>query len=212
MFTQGFLMALLTLGCAIPASASLTTCTTQDCLSDPDDTFSNVSFAAGSLGTSTTDFGVIFSTNGAGFTGAVNPTGWPSGSSEPALVSSAGVNTLTITLPSDVNAIEFAVGPQDFSAFTIAITDNDGGNYVNGSFFQTNVQNPIFFGAETTGSFTSFTITSQASIDKLTLDAIQIGEDAPATPEAATLLLVGTGLFAMGYIRRRRRAPRSAIA
>ncbi len=208
MLTQRFLVALLTISaCAIPASATLTTCTTENCLSVPGDTFSNISFAAGSLGTSTTASGVVFSTNGAGLTGEANPTGWPAGSSEPALVSSEGVNTLTITLPSDVNAIEFAAGLMDFDQLQISITDNAGGSYTYGGLSQSNIQVPVYFGVSTTGSFSTFTIGSVNSIDQLTLDDIEIGQlgsEPDAAPEAATMLLVATGLFAIGYFRRRR--------
>src|SRR5580698_8549644 len=133
MLTQRFLVSAFVLGCfwACPVSASLTTyCSVNLCTDQSNpltsfnaaataDTFSNIAFAQGNLGTSTSDLGVVFSTNGTGLTGMTNLSSWPAGS---ALVSNPGVNTLTITLPTAVSAVDFYQGPQDFSAFTISIT------------------------------------------------------------------------------------------
>jgi hypothetical protein len=213
MFTQRFLVSAFVLGCfcACPVSASLTTyCSVNLCTdqSNPPtsfaaattaDTFSNITFAQGNLGTSTSDLGVVFSTNGTGLTGMTNLSSWPAGS---ALVSNPGVNTLTITLPTAVSAVDFYLGPQDFSAFTISITDSNGATYTDGYFNESATLVPYFFGVTTDGSFTSFTITSQASPDKLSIDDMQIGSQETETPEVATLLLVATGLFLMGGARR----------
>jgi hypothetical protein len=208
MFTRKYLVAALILGgCSVPAFATLTTYSSMATFQSATatDTFSNIAFAQGNLGTSTTVGDVTFSTSGTSLNGALNFTGWPTGTTEPSLVSGAGINTLTITLPSDVTAIDFYDGPHDFSLFTIAITDSDGGTYSNGALFQTgSIANPLFFGVTTTGSFTSFTITTQASVDTMTLDDVQTGEGQSQTPEVETLLLVGTGLLGMGYFRRRR--------
>jgi hypothetical protein len=209
MFSQKFLISVL-LGCSgIPASAALTVCTTTpSCVTgaEPDDTFSNISVTQGNLSTSSTDDGVTF-TDLAGLTGVMGSSlmlnGWPAGT---AIESGSGVTTMTITLPSSVNAIDFYAGMQDFSFFTISVTDSTGGTYTSGSFEE--LGSPVFFGISTSSTFTSFTITSQGGPDQITLDDISFGTggsqggDPAPTPEAATLLLVATGLFLMRYARR----------
>jgi hypothetical protein len=218
------LSAILVACCAVPASATLTTycvpgpsCTeannsaaSSDFTSATSaDTFSDINVTQGSLGDNYTDAsGLIFS-DPLGLLGSPNPSGWPTGTA--VVGSSTGDGTtLTVTLPTSVDAIEFYVGMQDFSNFTISVTDNSGGTFSSGWFAQTNVSVPQFFGVTTDSYFTSFTITSQASPDKITLDDIMIGSsggsDASPAPEATTLLLVGTGMFLMGYIRRRTHA------
>lgn len=208
MFTQKFLISVILVGicCAVPASAALVTCTTVSCFAAAStaDTFQNIDVTAGSLGDSYTDPTTAEFEDLMGLNGIVNPTGWPTGT---AIAANAGANTMTITLPSSVNAIEFYGGALDFTDMTLSVTDSTGGTYTNGLFGQTNVMNPLFFGVVTNSTFTSITITSYASVDQITLDDISVGsagsgEPAP-TPEAATLLLVATGLFMMSYFRRR---------
>src|SRR5271156_3218497 len=124
MFSKKFLISVLILGyCAIPASATLvgycsvaTVCDTSGfATATAGDTFSNISVTAGNLvGDDYTDLGASFS-DPAGITLDTSLSGWPAGG---AIVANAGVNTMTITLPSIVNAIEFYVGSQDFSNFT----------------------------------------------------------------------------------------------
>jgi hypothetical protein len=222
MFTKKFLLlAIVVACCTVPASATLTTyCTNvgtgcQDPNASSDftaattaDTFSDISVTQGSLTTSYTDAsGLIFS-DPLGLLGTPNPSGWPTGTAVVGSTSSSGT-TMTVTLPSSVDAIEFYVGMQDYSYFTISVTDNSGGTFTNGSFEQTNLSVPLFFGVTTDSDFTSFTITSQGPGDKITLDDIMIGSAGASdasTPEATTLLLVGTGMFLMGYFRRRTHA------
>jgi hypothetical protein len=221
MLTQRFLISAIVVACgAIPASATLTTycsnvgpgCGDPSASSDftsatSSDTFSDISVAQGGLGNSYTyESGLMFS-DPLGLLGTPNPSGWPAGT---AVASNAGVSTMTITLPTSVNAIEFYVGMKDFSNFTISVTDNSAGTFSSGWFAQTNVSVPLFFGVTTDSYFTSFTITSQASPDKISVDDMMIGSagasDASA-PEVTTLLLVGTGMFLMGCFRRRFYAP-----
>src|SRR5262249_46640714 len=106
-----------------------------------------------------------------------------------------------ITLPATVNAVDFYVGPQDFTPFEIAVTDDGGSHFLSDGFEE--LSTPVFFGVTTTGSFTSFTITTFANPDMTTLDDVAVGQGMTQTPEAATFLLVGSGLFCMGYFRRR---------
>ena len=214
MFRQKFLISVVVAGCcAIPASAALVGyCGAGPCSASSGfaaatatDTFQNIDVTTGILiGDSFTDLGADFS-DPAGLSLVTSLGGsWPAGG---AIVAHAGVNTVTITLPSAVNAVAFYVGSQDYSFFTITVDDGSG-PYVNG-YLEGSATSGAFFGITTTASFTTFTITSQASVDTLTLDNISIGSaGAGETPEAATLLLVATGLFLMGWMRRR--TPRRA--
>jgi hypothetical protein len=220
MFTQKFLISVILVGicCAIPASAALVTyCGVTGCSDSSSffasattgDTFQNIDVTANSLGTSYTD-----ATTGAefedpmGLNGIASPTGWPAGT---AITTGAGVSTMTITLPSSVSAIDFYVGMMSYSNFTISATDSTGGTFSSGYFAQTSLTTPLFFGITTNSTFASFTITSQGPGDEITLDDISVGSQEAPTPEAATLLLVATGLFMMSYFRRRR-APAQAAS
>ena len=228
MFSHRFLISVLVLACcAAPAPAALVTyCTVTGC-SDPSsgftgattsDTFNSIAVTQGNLGTSFVDVGLDFS-DPATLTGSLTPpSGWPTGATIVSGTSSTG-NTLTITLPSSVDAIDFYVGMQAYDNFTISVTDSTGGTYTDGYFNETTTggPNPLFFGITTTSTFTSFTITSQTSADKITLDDISFGSagsDPAPTPEVATLFLVGTGLSLMVYGRRktqRRQAARRGM-
>lgn len=218
MFFQKYLISGLLVACAIPASAaSLTTfcvpgppcsyanssaASTAFNTATSSDTFGNISVAQGNLTPSYTDLASGLEFNDLlGLTGISNPSGWPSGT---AVTAGAGISTETITVPSGVSAIEFYVGMQDFSNFTISVTDSTGGSFLSGYFAQTSLAIPLFFGVNTTSTITSFTITSQGGPDKITLGNISVGSaDTPAVPEIGTLLLVGTGLLLVGYARRR---------
>ena len=223
MFTPKILVSAIVLACyTVPASATLTTycsnpgpgCTeASNSAASSDftsattaDTFSDISVAQGSLGDSYTDAsGLVFS-DPLGLTGTANLSSWPTGTAVAGNTTSSGT-TMTVTLPSSVNAIEFYAGMQDFSNFTISITDNSGGTFTSGWFVESFPGTPVFLGVTTDSYFTSFTIASQGPGDKITLDDIMIGSagasDPSPTPEATTLLLVGTGMFLMGYFRRR---------
>jgi hypothetical protein len=212
MFVKKFLISVLVIGCcAIPASAAMvgycsasTPCVPSAgfAAATAGDTFQNITVSAGSLGTNFLDASGADFSDPAGLTGVLSLAGWPAGG---AIVAGTGINSITITLPTAVNAVEFYAGAQDYSNFTITVDDGSG-PYANGYLTGTPTSG-AFFGITTTASFTSFTITGQSTIDKLTLDDISIGSagssDVSPTPEAATLLLVGTGLFMMGYLRRR---------
>jgi hypothetical protein len=225
MFTQKFLMSAIVVACcAVPASATLTTycvpgplCTygsssaasSAFTAATTSDTFSDINVTQGNLNDSYTDTSGLIFGDPLGLLGTPNPSGWPAGTAV-AGNSGSGGTTLTVTLPSSVDAIEFYTGMQDFSYFTITVTDNTGGTFASGYFEQNNVSVPLFFGVTTDSYFTSFTITGQASSDKITLDDIMIGSsgasDSSPAPEATTLLLVGTGMFLIGYVRRRTHA------
>jgi hypothetical protein len=218
MFAQKFLISVLLLAfcCAIPASAALTTCTNTSCFATDAtaeaDTFQNIDVTVGGLPNPYTDLGAEFG-DPAGLDGISDATGFPSEVSIEA--SATGASTITITLPSSVNAIEFYAGTQsDYSNFNISVTDNSGGTYSSGLFEQIPA-GAAYFGVSTDSSFNTLTITSYIPGNVITIGDISIGTaasdgggDPSPTPEAATLLLVGTGLFLMSYLKRR--TPRRA--
>jgi hypothetical protein len=194
-------------GCSIPASAALTTYSTPTTFqaATSGDTFSNIVFAQGNLfATDTGDLGVDFSTSGPDLTGLTNISGWPAGT---ALVStnSSGGNTLTITLPGAVDAISLYIGlTTTDSNVQISVGDSGGGAPDSFSASPTTIiTSPYYLGIVTDSSFTTFTIQSFGPSDHAAIDDMQIGQAQAQTPEVATLLLVGTGLLAMGYVRRR---------
>lgn len=217
MLFQKYLISGLLVACAIPASAALTSfcvpgpscsyanssaASTAFNTATSSDTFENISVTQGSLTPSYTDLASGLEFNDLlGLTGTGNPSGWPSGT---AVTTGAGVSTETITVPSGVSAIEFYVGMQDYSNFTISVTDSTGGSFSSGWFAQSNLAVPLFFGVSTDSTITSFTITSQGGPDKITLDNISVGSgsDTSAVPETGTLLSIGTGLLLLGYGRR----------
>ena len=225
MFSHRFLISVLVLACcAAPAPAALVTyCTVTGC-SDPSsgftgattsDTFNSIAVTQGNLGTNFVDVGVDFS-DPATLTGMTTLAGWPAGGAIVSGTTAPSGNSLTITVPTSVDAIDFYVGLQAYDYFTITVTDSTGGTYTDG-YFSSTPTSAAFFGITTTSTFTTFTITSQSSADKITLDDISFGSagsDPAPTPEVATLFLVGTGLSLMVYGRRktqRRQAARRGM-
>jgi hypothetical protein len=195
MFVQKFLISMLIAGCcAIPASASsLVTYTSSSAFAAAtvgDDPLSNLVVTAGGLGTSFTDLGVNFSDPDQ-LQGITDLGGWPAGT---AISDYSGdFAAISITIPSTVNAIGFYVSG---GGVNISVTDSTGGAYLNMPLASG------FFGVATDSTFVTFDIS--AASGQLVLGDIMVGTaDAAPTPEAATLLLVGTGLFMMGYLRRR---------
>jgi hypothetical protein len=209
MFNQRFLISVLVVigcCCAIPSSAALVTYASGAALTaaTPDDTFQNIDVTAGSLGASFTDDGITFGESD-GMTGVTGLSGFMG----VALTSTFGaVSTITISFPSGVNAIEFdADGEESGSDVYVFAEDSDGS--INPELVQSG-STPSFFGVTTTDStFIAFSVANESlNPARLAIGDIMIGSptgggDPSPTPEAATLLLVATGLFAMGYFRRR---------
>ncbi len=203
------LASLLVLACgAIPASATLTTYTTQSSFNAATtaQSFQNITFPSGSDGTSYTDptSQVVFS-SGNGLTGITAPTGWPTDSSLEISPNASAINILSIVLPSLVTSVSLFVGPQDFSAFNIDITAAGGNSYHNGGEIQTgSVMNPVFFGITSDTAFSTFTITTFANVDHIAIDGVQVGQsqEQAQTPEVATLLMIGSGLLMLRFGRR----------
>ena len=207
MSTQRFLISVLLLGVwsTCPASANILTYTDPATFGSAtgSDTFSSLTFAQSSLGNSTTNDGIAFSSGNAGLTGVLGSSfsGWPADSAVQMQDNNgAQSNTLSLTIPTGVVAIEFYFGSTTTdNGFTITVTDNSAGSYTH--TWNINFNSPQYIGFVTDSSFATFTISTDVSADRLTLDDIQIGQAAP-TPEIATLLMVATGLFFIRVAKR----------
>ncbi len=213
MFTQRFLVSALLLGCgAIPASATLTTYTDLPTFTSATSgqTFQNITFPSGSDGTTYTDptSGVVFS-DITGLLGASSPSGWATGSTlEANHCTTGGGCTLTISLPGTVTSVGLFVGTDNFQPFQISVS-----NGTDPTFSANQAQNPattpFFFGFNSTVPFSTFTISSEDNVSSLFLDSMEIGTsggsgptDPSDTPEAATLLMIGSGLTMLHCGRR----------
>jgi hypothetical protein len=207
MFNQKFLISVLVLGCcAVPGSASLITYTDPVAFAaaTSGDAFSDIAVTQGTnIGTSYTNDGVDF-TDSLNLDGTQNLAGWPAGQVITAVAGAfngASTNTITISLPSAVTAIEFYTYDSQYNYIYFSI--NDGSGTIT-PYLNPTTSAPLFYGVTTTSSFISFSLSDEEGVGQLAIGDIRIGEaDPPPTPEAATLLLVGTGLFLMGYWRRR---------
>lgn len=204
MFTQKFLTVTVVavLGCAVPASADIVGYTTTGSFAAATtaDTFSDISFTQGNLGTSTSDLGVVFSspggltgTTGTGLISSLGP-GWVSGS---ALQTNTTGDTMTISVPAGVTAVSLYFGSDD-TDFELTVTDNGGGSPDTLNFPESD--SPVFVGLVTNSSFNTISIIDTDEGGKVGIDDMQIGGQ---TPEVATFLLVASGLLGMGYLRRR---------
>lgn len=196
-------VVLAVLGCAVSASAAIVGYTSPSgfAAATNEDTFSSISFTQGSLGLSTSEMGVVFSSNGAlvGTTGAgvdsaFSQSGWPSGS---ALEESTVGDSISITIPAGVTAFSLYFGSSDDDA-EILVTDTSGGGGPD-TYALYSEDGAGFAGFVTNTSFNTITIIDQGSEGNVAIDDMQA-----QTPEVATLLLVGTGLLGMGYMRRRK--------
>ncbi len=185
-------------------------CTTTSCFAAAStaDTFQNIDVTAGSLGDSYTDPTGLEFTDSFGLTGVVSLAGCPGGTAITA--SNTGANTINVLFPSGVDAIEFYADAQlQYSDVYVSVTDSSG--TIETTLYEASAATPLFFGVTTTDStFTSFSISTDfPNPAQVALGDIFVGSGGPGpgdpspTPEAATLLLVATGLFMMSYFRRR---------
>lgn len=205
MNAKRLLISILVLGLrALPAYASLLTYSTASSFNaaNTDQTFQNISFAQGNLGTSFTDAltSVVFSAS-AGMTGAMQPSGWPAGTVVE-ITNSPNTNTITVTPPSSVRSVAFYAGSGlAFNTFNIAASNTGGDNFNNGSFQQSSSTAPVFFGVRSDTPFVSISVQTFGSnpvpVSDI-LDDVEVGSP-EQTPEAATMLLIATGLFMIRY-------------
>ncbi len=133
-----------------------------------------------------------------------NTAGSWNGGTDPALRNSSTgfVDQITATLPPGVYAIAFDIlMPQNISTSsltTLGVVINNGSPQMTAT--AVNLPGSVFFGYRSATAIRSVTIFSGNSFELLGIDNFELG--APAS-EAATLLMVGSGLLILQWMRRR---------
>ena len=104
---------------------------------------------------------------------------------------------MNVTLPGATTAVSFFVVGNSGGTITI-----NGSNVPNTPLNMTG--SPVFFGAlaGVSTNITSFTITSTSPVTISSFDIFS--ESGASAPEASTLVLIGSGLLALGFLGRRR--------
>jgi hypothetical protein len=119
-----------------------------------------------------------------------------------------------ISLPSTIVAFAFYIASPQGEMVTVSFS----GNGAPSSTQFTAASSGVFFGATTDAPISAFTITGATFFDTIALDNFEIASgntQVSNTPEAATFLLIGSGLVFMRLLRRRARtqpAKRGAVA
>lgn len=113
--------------------------------------------------------------------------------------------SIQVTLPANVRA--FGVDVNSASAIGVTIDYTAGGNFTH---LATPAGTSGFFGVRTDAPITNLVLYTGVTT-KISVDNFEIGTQAD-TPEVATLLLIGTGLIAMRWLRRRQRQRQLAVA
>ena len=201
---QRIIVSILVLGAlfALPASATTLTYTSQATLetNNTDLVFTIVDFSAfvgQSLLTSIDVGGLIFTDSGGTLSVFDSHT----------LKQTNGTGTISVTLPA--NALAFGVTLQNTPAFPITVDFTGDGIDSNNSITPT-----AYFGARDTTSLTGLTV-SEGFNSQMTLSDFEIGSSSGGggggeTPEAATLLMIGSGLFMLRLLRRWKRISQPA--
>ena len=118
-------------------------------------------------------------------------------------------DVIEVTLPANVYAFEANVQVSSTGGGGICV---EAGSSYNSSGCGANVFLPTantqgFIGITSASALTTIWLGSPTNI-RLTLDNFEIGEQSqappPATPEIATMFMIGTGLISLGVMRRRR--------
>lgn len=216
MFSSKVLISVLVLGAAAaPAFASqVATYTTFASMqaANPLMTFSNISFDAfvGSTFTSFTDSGtgVTFSTpTNQGLGIYVNPGGtWPAGA---ILKRTTNGGELDITFPTPIRAFGFSLGNAGGAySLNVIVTYMSGSSYSR-TFNPPDSTTPAYFAASFDAPITSFVISTDSNtLVQFDLNNFTVGQQADAPiPETATLVLIGSGLIFLRFLRRRQLQP-----
>jgi hypothetical protein len=178
---------------AAATASATTTYSSQSSLesSNPDLTFTAIdltAFIGQSLLSSITVGGVTFSGAGSTTFSVPNAT---------TLTMDVG-GTLNVTLPANARAFGSNIANIGSTTLTISFT-GDGTPYSDGPNV---VPSTIFFGARVTTSFTT-SIGYTTGLGKISLSNFEIGTmTAEESPEGRTMLLLGTGLVALRFLRR----------
>jgi hypothetical protein len=109
-------------------------------------------------------------------------------------------NNITITVPATYAAIRFSVSQLGAAGSAFTGIDANSNYYV----FLTSTPQEIGFINQTPGSPWTITLVPGLSGEKIQFDSFDAAGAAAPTPEVGTLLLIGSGLIAMRYMKRRR--------
>jgi hypothetical protein len=205
---------------------------------NPDLTFNNIIFddatgtytAAGGLSAATAPGALLFNV---GFVGCFssqapcasnstgllvgNVTSW-GGGTNPAMQLNSGTiggnnyETFTVAFPSNVYAFGVDILDQNGSSLGVAFLLNVDGKPANSTAAAVSLPGSVYFGYRSATPIGSVSFYAGTNSQRMAFDNFEIGSQEPATTsEAATLVLVGTGLLTLGYARRRKGlTPRAA--
>ena len=181
--------------------------------------FTNITFESDTcfLCTSLTDSGVTFIGTGDSGPLTVGPvSGWASGN---VLKRSTGGGSILATLPNNILAFSVYLVTVSASFPTpFDITFTSGSSYDYSVTLPQTVGGSLFFGVTADAPITNLTFLNGFQSLTVGIDNLDIGSGGgppPATPEAATFLLIGSGLMFMRLLRRRERnqpARRGAVS
>ena len=137
--------------------------------------------------------------------------------SGPASGGSAHLSSITITLPANVFAVGLDILHNNYGSANapFGVIVNGGSQY--NSATEIPLPGSVFFGYSSTSAVTSLAIFAENGSTTLGIDNIDVGSltlgsgsgsgsgsgnDPSATPEASTMLLVGSGLFMLRFARK----------
>ncbi|HEY4363003.1 MAG TPA: hypothetical protein VGN17_18685 [Bryobacteraceae bacterium] len=114
-------------------------------------------------------------------------------------------DTITITLPANTYAfgIDIIDENNNSTGFPLLIhVDNTADKNSAGSV---SLPGSVFFGYRSATPIGTVSIFPSTAAEQIAIDNLELGQQqAAATPEISTILLIGTGLFMVGYARRRK--------
>ena len=209
MFRGRFWLFMAALGVfSTPGFATLVTYTAASSFAsaNTDQTFQNLTFPTltGSS-TSYTDLstGILF-TSTSGLSVVVNPNAWADPASGNVLQTNSPGGTINITLPTTARSFGFYLGGvSTFLDVQITVADSSGGSYSQGLTQPFPLSVPRFWGVRSDSAITALTLVANVPNEYLALGPGQLGSPAAETPEAATMLMIGTGLIILRFLRRK---------
>ena len=209
MFNGRFWLFMAALGVfSTPGLATLVTYTTASSFAsaNTDQTFQSLTFPTltGSS-TSYTDLstGILF-TSTSGLSVVDNPNAWAAPASGNVLRTNSPGGTIVITLPTTARSFSIYLGGVfTFLDAQISVANGGGGSYSQGLSQSLGLSTPAFWGVRSDSAITSLTLVANVGNEYLEIGPGQLGAPAAEAPEAATMLLIGTGLIILRFLRRK---------